>query len=356
MSEVSEIEGLQLQIEKLRAQLNTFKLGETDSGTSSRTKDVSLVTGIQEWSGEAKGKSVHEFFSQIETLEKVSGWTNEDKALIVKANLQGSALQFLSGRAELVRDGCSDENLKQALVDRFSDKLPDQYYYTRLEDAAQGRDESAEEFGDRCRKLCQRTIRKVQDEAIQRIINEEAERKLLAAYIHGLKGVVGQQVQFQMPGTMEHAIKLAVTVENVDKHKQMVAGSRKVFANRKEIECYRCNKSGHYARDCPQQQSSHNRRKIQGQNYNCGSPSGRDGRASQERFNKHSGQAVQNAAVKRRYLPEGSSPSGPQCFYCQSFGHLRRECPKLTQRNQHPNGQGSMYRSLTSSQQRKARK
>ena len=179
MSEVSEIEGLQLQIEKLRAQLNTFKLGETDSGTSSRTKDVSLVTGIQEWSGEAKGKSVHEFFSQIETLEKVSGWTNEDKALIVKANLQGSALQFLSGRAELVRDGCSDENLKQALVDRFSDKLPDQYYYTRLEDAAQGRDESAEEFGDRCRKLCQRTVRKVQDEGIQRIINEDAERKCL---------------------------------------------------------------------------------------------------------------------------------------------------------------------------------
>ena len=48
-------------------------------------------------------------------------------------------------------------------MDRFSDKLPDQYYYKRLQDAAQGRDESAEEFADRCRKLCQRTIRKVQD-------------------------------------------------------------------------------------------------------------------------------------------------------------------------------------------------
>ena len=241
MSEVSEIEGLQLQIKELRAQLNTFKLGETDSGTSRRTKDVSLVTGIQEWTGEAKGKSVHEFISQIETLAKVSGWKNEDKALIVKAKLQGLALQFLSGRGELVRDGCSYENLKQALMDRFSDKLPDQYYYTRLQDAAQGRDESAEEFGDRCRKLCQCTIRKVQDEGIQRIINEEAERRLLAAYTHGLKGVVGEQVQFQMPSTMEQAVKLAVTVQNVEKHKQMVAGSRKVFANRKEIECYRCN-------------------------------------------------------------------------------------------------------------------
>ena len=181
MSEASEIESLQLQIEELRSQLNALRIGEAASVPRGQKKDVSLVAGIQDWSGETKGKSVHEFFSQIETLAKVSGWTEVDKALIVKAKLQGLALQFLSGREELVRDGCSYGDLKQALVDRFSDKLPDQYYYTRLQDAAQGRDESAEEFGDRCRKLCQRTIRKVRDEEVQRIINEEAERRLLAA-------------------------------------------------------------------------------------------------------------------------------------------------------------------------------
>ena len=135
------------------------------------------MTGIQEWTGEAKGKTVQEFFHKyVETLAKDSGWTNEDKTLIVTAKLQVLELQFLSGRVELVRDGCSYENLKQALVDRFSDKLPDQYYYTRLQEAARGRDESAEEFGDRCRKLCQRTIRKVQNEVVQRIINKEAKR------------------------------------------------------------------------------------------------------------------------------------------------------------------------------------
>ena len=157
----------------------------------------------------------------------------EDKPLIVKAKLQGLALQFLSGRGDLVSDGCSYKNLKQALVDRLSDKLPDQYYYTRLHDAAQDRDESAEEFGVRCRKLCHRTIRKVQDEGVQRIINEEAERRLLAAYIRGLRGVVGQQVEFEMPMKLEQAVKLAVTVENIQKHRQMVTGSRPVFANRK---------------------------------------------------------------------------------------------------------------------------
>jgi ferritin-like protein len=90
----------------------------------------------------------------------------------MKVKLQGLALEFLSGEEELVRDGCTYENLKQALVDIFSDKLPDQYHYynTRLQVAGQGRDESAEEFGDRCRKLCQRTIRKVQDAEVRGIL------------------------------------------------------------------------------------------------------------------------------------------------------------------------------------------
>jgi hypothetical protein len=69
---------------------------------------------------------VHEFVSQIEILAKVSGWTKQDKALILLAKLQGFALQFLSEREELVRDGCSSDNLKQVLMDRLRDKSPDQ--------------------------------------------------------------------------------------------------------------------------------------------------------------------------------------------------------------------------------------
>ena len=110
MTEVAEIEALQLQMEEMRAQLNVLRIGEAVSGPRIQTKDISLVTGIQIWTGEAKGKFVHEFFSQIETLAKVRGWMNEDKALIVKVKLQELALQFLSGRGELVRDGCRYEN------------------------------------------------------------------------------------------------------------------------------------------------------------------------------------------------------------------------------------------------------
>ena len=122
----------------------TLRISEAVGVLNREMKEVSFVTWIQEWMSGAKGKAVHNYLSQIETLSKVNGWMDEG---FMTAILQGLALEFLSGQ-ELVRDGCSYENLKRALVDRFSDKLPDQYYYTRSQHAAQGRDESAEEFGD----------------------------------------------------------------------------------------------------------------------------------------------------------------------------------------------------------------
>jgi hypothetical protein len=119
---------------------------------------------LRNYTGESKGRSVQEFLGQIETLAKVSGWTSQDKAIIIKAKLQGLAPQFLHGREGLGRDGCSYEVPKQSLVERSSDKLLDQYHCTILQEAVQGREEGAEEFSDRCRKMCQRTVRRVQDE------------------------------------------------------------------------------------------------------------------------------------------------------------------------------------------------
>jgi hypothetical protein len=136
MAHVAEMEVLQAQVEELRGQLETLRIGKEHRG---QIKDVSLVAGIKEWTGESKGRSVHELLTQIEILAKVSGWTSHDKAFFVKAKLQGLALQFLKVREELGRDECPYEVLRQALIQRFSDKLSEQYYYTRLQDAVQGR-------------------------------------------------------------------------------------------------------------------------------------------------------------------------------------------------------------------------
>jgi hypothetical protein len=49
----------------------------------------------------------------------------------------------------------------------------------------QGKTETAEAFGDR--QLCQKMIRKVDNEVTQLILNEEAGSRLVAAYVNGLR-------------------------------------------------------------------------------------------------------------------------------------------------------------------------
>ena len=77
----------------------------------------------------------------------------------------------------------------------FKDKHTDQYHYTRVQNASQEKNESPEMFLDRLRMLCQRTVR-ISEHAIQQVvINQEADRRLLAAFINGLSGLPSKQVK-----------------------------------------------------------------------------------------------------------------------------------------------------------------
>ena len=211
-------------------------------------KNVTLVAGIKDWTGDSKGRTFHEFFAQIDTYAKASNWSEEEKALIAKTKLQGIALPFVQGRDVLAHDACPYSVLREQLTERFSEKLPAQYHYTRLQDAKQEKGESVEEFADRCRKLCQKTIRRLNDETTQRVINEEAERRPVAAYINGLGGIVGQQLRFRMPSSLEKALQVAITISNAERTKQ--PDTKRVFNARRDggspaVVCYNCGKRGH---------------------------------------------------------------------------------------------------------------
>jgi hypothetical protein len=49
------------------------------------------------------------------------------------------------------------------------------------------------------------------------VINREADKRLLAAFINGLIGVSGRQVNLQMSDTIDKALNMAIIATNADK-------------------------------------------------------------------------------------------------------------------------------------------
>jgi hypothetical protein len=117
---------MQAKIERLKIEISTPRASPIQNMTAK--KDVTLVAGIKDWTGDSKGRSVFEFFTQINTYAKVSNWLEDEKALIAKAKLQGTALQFVQGRESLSNDACPYAVLREHLIERFSEKMPAQYH------------------------------------------------------------------------------------------------------------------------------------------------------------------------------------------------------------------------------------
>jgi hypothetical protein len=99
-------------IQEMQAEIQKLKIEVASTPRPSPVpalKDVTLVAGIKHSTGDSKGRTVHEFFAQIDTYAKVSNWSEDEKALIAKAKLQGIALQYVQGREVLADDACTSQ-------------------------------------------------------------------------------------------------------------------------------------------------------------------------------------------------------------------------------------------------------
>ena len=154
---------------------------------------------------------------------------------MVKLKLRGIAKTFCSAQSQLRADDVTYAALRTAFVNRFKDKHTDQYHYTRVQNASQEKNESPEMFLDRLRKLCQRTVHISENAIEQAFINQEEDRRLLAAFINGLSGLPGKQVRLHMPENIDKALNMAIIATNAEREEKVLTRddrgtSTRVFA------------------------------------------------------------------------------------------------------------------------------
>jgi hypothetical protein len=175
---------------------------------------------VEPWKGDSNSIPVLEFFESINEAAEMGRLSSKDKVRLARLKLRGAARTFYSSQPQLGADDVLYEDFHTAFVNRFKDKHTDHYHYARMQNASQEKNESPEVFLDRLRKMCRRTIRSGANPVQHAVINQEADRRLLAAFINGLLGTVGKLVRMQMPDSIDKALNMAVVATTAEKEEK----------------------------------------------------------------------------------------------------------------------------------------
>ena len=85
-------------------------------------------------------------------------WSQEDCVELATLRLLDPARAFYNANLDLHATEVTCESFKAAFRDRFREVRPDQFYFSKLQTAKQGKNEDPQEFADRCRGLAQNVM------------------------------------------------------------------------------------------------------------------------------------------------------------------------------------------------------
>jgi hypothetical protein len=194
---MSELEQLRRQVATLQARLET-------------TKDRSLVTLIQNWSGTTKSYPLPGFINSVETTAELGNWSDKDKIRIMTLKLYRRGKSLFDATPTLHDKDVTWKDFKVTLVNRFKDTRSDQFHFVELQSAKQQLGESINEFDVRVNNVGRNIIPQLDDPNAQKHVNILANKMLIAVFTTGLRGSPGEHARIALPTKMEDAINLTV--------------------------------------------------------------------------------------------------------------------------------------------------
>jgi hypothetical protein len=282
---------LKQELAEMKTELDKLK-EQGSSGTHTVHKDLSLIFHVPKWSSAENATPHEEFLASIDRAELIGKWQDADCLNIAVLRLADPARTFYNTCLELHTKDASWPDFKKVFRERFRDIHSDQYHFTSLQTARQAKNEEPLEFADRCKGLAQKVMSKVNDPRAQQIHRENADRMCLASFVAGLSGVVGRQVRYAHPRTLQEALNLPLAVDEAERQERR----NETFYTRSD--------------------------EFSGQLPRSASKKGRE--------RNDSARSADSGASSQQNNPTGSVRSGtqdsssPRCYECGGIGHFRR--------------------------------
>lgn len=212
----AELAKLKQELVKVKKELSQVASSETEGGALRVKRDLSLQALIKPWGGGPDEVSVEEFIQNLEDVASSGGWSEADLKIVCRNKLMGAAALCISGHQELRVPNANFEDFKNVLRQRFVDLATPAQRLLELNSLRQRSDESARDFADRCLKYGAQTIPSGSSSGGAGWGEAQVESCVIAAYIKGLRGEAGRQLRYDPPGTLREAMWKAARVEEVE--------------------------------------------------------------------------------------------------------------------------------------------
>lgn len=263
-----ELRVLKAEVEKLKNELSTLQqtsisVQRTSTGESTSKKELGLQSLIQPWGGGEDEDDIESFLQHLERVAETGGWSEPETLLICRSKLTGAAKACIAAHPELLQPTAKFIDYQNILRQRFQRFDTPEQRLLQLNSIAQRPGEEVRSFADRCRKLGEQASPKTSSPEEATWARGHFDRVVMAAFIKGLKPEIRLQLQFEPPATFQDAVSKATRVSQAladdPTTKEVWAvqqrdGRSRTRTPRNDL-CYRCQQSGHFARECPGQRA-----------------------------------------------------------------------------------------------------